>query len=212
MSIWRVVRYAIDRYRWCPQMPAVQRCAIATTVIVLIITTIVTAQVYSTGSVQVMAIAKAKSCAQEISSVIERAEVDGELGPGAVFDRMYIPVPGSSPKRYRTSYDAWADKAISPILKKTLGDDAFLMYIILMDPNGYIPVAPELRQLKHIPCPPVPKEILETSVDLETAGYVGSGLIRSVDEASESELMEVAVPVIVRNKPWGVIRIGYTDR
>jgi len=193
-------------------MPAVKRCSITIAVMVLSITTIVTAQVYSSSSFQVMAIAKAKSCAREISSVIERAEVNGELGLGAVFDRMYIPVPESSPKRYRTSYDAWADRAISPILKKTLGDDEFLVYIILMDPNGYIPVAPELRQIKLIPTPPAPKGILDSSLDLEAARHTGPELIRSIDKAAESELMEVAVPVIIRNRPWGVIRIGYADR
>jgi methyl-accepting chemotaxis protein len=208
----RIVRYTINRYWWCPQMPTVQRCSITIAILMLSITAIVTAQVHSNSSIQAMAVAKAKSCAQEISSVIEQAEVNGELGPGSAFDRMYIPVPGSSPKRYRTSYDAWADKTISPILKNTLGNDECLTYVILMDPNGYVPVAPELRQMKHIPYPPVPKEILDTNEHLEAAKYTGPELIRSINDTSENDLMEVAVPVIVKNRTWGVIRIGYISR
>jgi methyl-accepting chemotaxis protein len=181
-------------------------------VILLATSTIAFPQQQSQPLTRKTVVSLAKNCAAEIESKVEQAEARGDLNVGTMFDRMYIPVPSTSPTQYRTSYDSWADEIISPILKSTLGKKPDLMYILLMDPNGYMPVTPAIREINQIPVPKEPRSISDTQLDLEAAKCVGPEIFRSVGSTSDGMIMEIVVPVILRNRPWGVIRVGYLDR
>jgi len=154
----------------------------------------------------------ARECADEIARAVESAEDQGDLEAGAAFDRMYIPIPRTAPRQYRTSYDSWADQAIAPILKNTLNRRKTLLYLLLMDPNGYIPVAPAIGSIRQIPVPSAPKSIQTTSSDLEAARLTSPELIRSIGSTPDGAVTEIAVPVMVRNRPWCVLRMGYIEK
>jgi len=154
----------------------------------------------------------AGSCADEIARTIETAEDRGDLETGAAFDRMYVPTPGTSPRQYKTSYDSWADQAIAPILKKTLNSRPTLLYVLLIDPNGYIPVAPAIRSVRRIPVPSIPKSITTTNSDLEAAKLTDPQLIRPIGSTPDGTVTEIAVPVMVRNRLWCVLRMGYIEK
>jgi hypothetical protein len=153
----------------------------------------------------------AKLCAGEVSSAFERAEMQGELTMSGIFDHMYIPIPGSSSRQFHTAYDSWADEILVPILKKRLNDNPSVLYIFLTDKNGYIPVAPAIRQIPASVALPVPKGILDTPQDLEAARFSGPELIRWLGQDSQAGIMEITVPILIRNQIWGVIRLGVAN-
>ena len=157
------------------------------------------------------AVSWARDCARQIASAVESAEDLGDIGRNTAFDRMYIPIPGTNPRRYKTAYDSWADRAIEPILKETLKKHNDLVYIFLTDPNGYVPVAPAINHIHQMPAPPAPKGILETEADREVAQMATPELIRSMDNDSVSTFTEIAIPVKIRNRSWCVLRMAYID-
>jgi hypothetical protein len=154
----------------------------------------------------------ARNCARQIASTVESAEERGDLVLNAAFDRMYVPIPGTTPRRYKTAYDSWADQAIEPILNEIIERHDGLVYVFLTDPNGYVPVAPAIKSIPQIPAPPSPKGILDTESEREVARMAEPELIRSVSITPEGVVREIAVPVIVRSRLWCVLRMAYFDR
>jgi hypothetical protein len=153
-----------------------------------------------------------KECASEVAAAFQRAEHPSAFTPLNVFDRMYVPVPGTSPRRYRTVYDSWADQTVFPILKNRLLAYEPILYVLLMDRNGYVPVAPAVRHERQMPTLPELKGISDSPFDLEAARTTESDRVRTVERTAEGTVLEVIVPVVVGNRPWGVIRLGYLDR
>jgi methyl-accepting chemotaxis protein len=153
----------------------------------------------------------ARHCALRIATEVQTAEDRGELRYDSAFDRMYVPIPGSNPRRYKTSYDSWADRVIEPILKEILNQHDNVVYIFLTDPNGYIPVAPAVKPVDQIPSPATPKRILEAKPDREIARMTAPQKIRSMNTSSGNNIKEIAIPILVRNRVWCILRFAYME-
>jgi hypothetical protein len=192
-------------------LPITRQSYIAAVIGVLSLAATVFPQAKSPSISEETAASWARECARQIASAIESAEERGDLGINTAFDRMYIPIPGTTPRRYKTAYDSWADRVIEPILSETLNKHKGLVYIFLTDPNGYVPVAPAVSPIHQIPSPPAPKRILETESDREVARMAAPQLIRSMNNPSGDMITEIAVPVIVRSRSWCVLRLAYIE-
>ncbi len=62
----------------------------------------------------------AEHCAENVVSANQQALNQADLTQQDIFNRMYIPIHWTFPKQYHTSYDSWADNALTSILTRTL--------------------------------------------------------------------------------------------
>jgi len=150
----------------------------------------------------------AEQCAGEVVTAFEGAMIRADLTQQDIFDRMYAPVPGVYPKKYHTSYDSWADIHIPTILNNALSQHQSLLYIYLIDHNGYIPVEPVFRDLRLKPPHIINKGFIETGNHLPETAYQKP----ASDKKHPGEFREISVPVKVDHRPWGQLIIGYVDR
>lgn len=157
----------------------------------------------------------ATAAAKECEAAFEQAIATKELTPAAVFDRMYAPIPNTDPPKFHTRYDAFTDKVIQPIEEKYLGKDAQLVFVVLVDKNGYLPT----HNLKF--SKPLTgnhevdlkgnrsKRMFNDKTGLAAARNEQPFLLQEYKRDTGEEMKDLSVPVMVKGKHWGAIRFGY---
>lgn len=132
-----------------------------------------------------------------------------------VFDQNYRLIAGSNPKRYRTRYD----QQLEPLLKKI--NDHFLeetpgaIFTLAVDNRGYAPahnskvsqepngdVDHDTRLCRH-------KRIFDDAVGLKGASQLQvPALLQTYVRDTGEVVNDLSVPVFVKGKHWGAVRIG----
>ncbi|MGU3540699.1 methyl-accepting chemotaxis protein [Methylobacterium sp. A54F] len=85
-------------------------------------------------------VAKAQDLAARIGGLMEGEVASGRLAAALLFDTAYQPIPGSDPPQYRTrSVDA-LEALLRGTLEPELVRDPAMLFCIVADRNGYVPV------------------------------------------------------------------------
>lgn len=77
--------------------------------------------------------------ATDVQMVIDAALASKQVTLEAVFDTNYRPVVGSNPPQFDNQFNAFADKAVQPILDKATAVDPRVIAAVISDVNGYLP-------------------------------------------------------------------------
>jgi hypothetical protein len=154
----------------------------------------------------------ASECTRAIESAIDR----GVKTEREFFAFLYFPrKPLVSPRTFSTFYDAFTDSVITPIEDRHLARNPFLLYVTLVDKNGYVP-SHNTRFAQP------------ASGDRETdfhfsrskriyndqAGYISGRntdphLLQVYSRDTGERLADLSVPVRVKGRHWGSVRVGY---
>ncbi len=152
----------------------------------------------------------------EVLETIEKAVKDGIISYSDLFDRNYIPIPGTNPQKYKTKYDDFTDKYIGPIQDKYLKAKENIVFIVLQDDKCYLPThnsiySKELtgdyeydlanNRTKRIFDDPVGKACSQNTEK--------EFLIQSYMRDNGDILFDVSTPLYIDNKHWGCIRCGF---
>ncbi len=157
----------------------------------------------------------AVECRDEAARRIEALLKAGTLGPAQVFDTFYVPVAGTFPQKYHTQYDRAFDAAMQDLLDSFLGRDPRLVYVVLADVNGYVPThnrrwsAPLTGNREYDARHNRAKLLLDDRAGLAASRSTAAFLLQECPHDPDQAPFDLSVPLFVRDRHWGCVRIGF---
>jgi methyl-accepting chemotaxis protein len=167
----------------------------------------------------------AKVGAKAMEEILERAISSGSLTEEQVFDTAYQeiksgPLAGTAIAKYHTAYDRYLDQAILHLQDEFLASDDMVVFAVLVDRNGYLPVhntrysQPLTGDDDKDRVGNRTKRIFNDATGLAAGKYDGRdgvGYLRQIYQRDTGETMwDIAAPVYVNGKHWGGFRIGFS--
>ncbi len=150
-----------------------------------------------------------------VSALFESALLRHEVGEAGFFSNRYQEILGTNPKKYRTEYDAFTDRALRPLLEEFLAGHAGVAYAIAVNREGYCPTH-NLRYSKEPTgnyqldlAQSRSKRIFNDHVGLRSASHDGKVLLQTYRRDTGEILHDLSVPLFVNRRRWGAIRLGY---
>jgi hypothetical protein len=158
----------------------------------------------------------AKQAAAECSKVLEDAVDRGIKSEKELFSTLYFPIlPVTNPPRFTPFYDDYADESIRPVLARYLDKDNNIVTVIMVDINGYLPTHNTVFSQPLIGNPAVDilksgaKRISNGLTAFRAAKNRAEFLLQTYYRDTGEILTDVSVPVYVKKKHWGALRIAY---
>lgn len=161
-----------------------------------------------------------KSLANElhdgVMTALANAIKQGTLSEADLFDRNYKPYPqATDPPKFLTRFDAFFDKAISPIQESILSRDSKLAYAICFDDKAYVPCH-NLRFSKPLTGNPDvdklnnrTKRIFSDPTGMRCAKNIKGFLLQTYRRDTGEILNDLSLPIYINGKHWGGVRFGY---
>ena len=160
-------------------------------------------------------LAAAEQLAAETSLLIEQWITSEAITEERMFARLYFPIARTDPQKYATPYDSLADRDVVGPEDKALARSPLLLYAILTDSNGYVP-AHNTRFAKPLTGNPEhdyinnrTKRMLGDTASLIAARSEAHYLLQRTRIETGDVIYDLSVPVTVRGKHWGCVRIGF---
>ena len=165
-------------------------------------------------------VAAAQEHAREVQERTEAALAAGELSPQALFDRNYLEIPGSNPKRYRTGLSDWADRMWRPLLDKFAESDPRVMASACTDMGGFLPT--HLSRHSRPPTGDVAHDTqfcrngrkildpIDEKAKASTAPYMMAVYRQEADGRSYRVVRNVYVPLVIDGRRWGDLELAYS--
>jgi methyl-accepting chemotaxis protein len=163
--------------------------------------------------------------ATTMRQVLEQAINSGRLTEAQVFDTNYRkivagPLAGAAIPKYHTEYDSYLDQAILRTQDTLVEEDNAVVFAVLVDKNGYLPVhnskfsLPLTSDNTKDQVGNRTKRIFDDPVGLAAGKYTGADnnkILRQIYKRDTGETMwDISAPVYVNGKHWGGFRIGYS--
>ena len=152
-----------------------------------------------------------KRCAETMEKWIAAREVSEER----LFGFLYFPMPKTDPPKFTTDWDRLSDRDILPIEEGTLNRSGNVAFAVLVDKFGYLPshnaryaqpltgnAAVDLLNNRT-------KRIFNDRVGLLAARSTAPFLLQRYQRDTGEDMVDVSVPVYVKGRHWGAVRIGY---
>jgi methyl-accepting chemotaxis protein len=124
-------------------------------------------------------------------------------------------MPLTSPRTFNTFYDDYTDSAITPIEDKYLNQNSDIIYVALVDINGYVPSHNKKYSMPYCGKPEIDFKLSRTKrIFNDIAGYTSGRneqpfLLQIYYRDTGEQLADLSVPVWVKGRHWGSLRIGY---
>lgn len=157
----------------------------------------------------------AEQLATDAEQLIEQWIATQAITEARVFARLYFPIAGTDPQKYSTPYDVLADRDIMGPEDKALARSPMWVYAILTDSNGYIP-AHNRRFTQLLTGDKAQdyinnrtKRMLGDPASLLAARNEAHHLVQRTKLETGDVIYDLSVPVTVRGKHWGCVRLGY---
>ncbi len=160
-----------------------------------------------------------KRCCVELrdraTAMLEEALSTKKITMEELFDRTYVPVPGSAPQKFTSSFDRLFDQIISPIQEQTLAKEHNISFAICVDDHGYVPSHNLCYSKPLTGDPEVDKQNNRTKriFDDRTGGRSARNrevyLLQTYMRDTGEIMNDISTPIVIRNRHWGAVRIGY---
>ncbi len=158
----------------------------------------------------------ALACREEVIKELQTLLAAKRLTVAQLFDTFYIPIANTIPQKFTTQYDKIIDPVLKPILDKYLVKDNRLLFVVAVDKNGYLPTHNSKYSLPQTSDPDYntkysrEKRLFNDRTGLAAAKNTQPFLLQKYSRDTGEELFDVSVPIVIDDKHWGAIRIGYT--
>ena len=157
--------------------------------------------------------------ASEIAKLFEEALASGALSMTDLFDDQYKPVAGTNPQQVTTKYVSFTDRVLPAIQEKMLEVDPRVAFCAAVDRNGYLPTH-NLKFSKPQGSDPAwntancrNRRIFNDRTGLAAGRNIKPFLLQTYrrDMGNNTFVMmkDLSVPIRVRGKHWGGLRMGY---
>ena len=157
----------------------------------------------------------AEDCRDELQHELDTLLAANKLTLPQLFDTFYIPIPNTNPQKYHTQYDKITDDVFRIILDKYLAADRHILFVVAVDRNGYLPThnSKYSRPLTGDPDYNTKhnrtKRIFNDRTGLAAARNTQPYLLQKYSRDTGEMLADLSVPIIIKGKHWGALRIGY---
>ena len=160
----------------------------------------------------------AENCRDEVAGQYNLLLTSGKLSVPQLFDTFYIPIPNTSPQKFHTQYDRMTDGVVRPIIDKYLSMDKRIVFVVPVDVNGYLPThnSRYSRPLTGDGDADTKwnrtKRLFSDRTGLAAARNKEPYLLQKYSRDTGEEMGDLSVPIVVQNRHWGAIRIGYRQK
>ncbi len=156
----------------------------------------------------------ARKCKEKIEQTIEEAIKKGVISSADIWDRNYVEIPNTSPKKYRTRFTDFFRQHIQPIMDEYVQKHPKLLYLVPVDDNGYAPT--HHKQFDQPLTGDYERDVKYSRGQRIFTDPVGSRAARNRDPLllqvyyrdTGEILLEADMPLYVEGKIWGNLRIG----
>ncbi len=165
-------------------------------------------------------VTRAMEAGAALTRIFEDAVASGAISVEDMFDTDYVEIPGSNPVQHRTRILDWADRALPPFQEAFLAKDPRMVFCVMIDRNGYLPVHNKIYSHPQRPGDVAwntansrNRRIFNDTAGLAAGRNLRSYLIQSYarDMGNGQTIMmrEIDVPVRVNGRHWGGFRTAY---
>ena len=165
-------------------------------------------------------VTRAMEAGTALTRIFEGAVASGAISIEDMFDADYVEIPGTDPVQHRTRILDWADRALPPFQEAFLARDPRMVFCVMIDRNGYLPV--HNRIYSH---PQRPGDVAWNTANSRNrrifndppglaAGrnqraYLIQSYARDMGNGKTVMMREIDVPVRVDGRHWGGFRTAY---
>jgi methyl-accepting chemotaxis protein len=152
--------------------------------------------------------------ANVMAQILSEAVALSRLTLEEIFDENYLPIPGTDPPKFHTSYDAYCDEMIQDLEDDHLKDSQ-VVYAVLADRNGYVPThhrkssLPLTGDREKDRVNNRTKRMFNNPVELAAARNTEGVLVQVYFRDTGEKLWDISAPVFVNGRHWGAFRMGY---
>jgi methyl-accepting chemotaxis protein len=149
---------------------------------------------------------------------LEKWIASGEVTEEKLFSRLYYPIPKTDPPKFNTDWDKLSDRDILPIEETVKAKNPAILFATVVDASGYLPTHNQefSRALTGDPSVDLnwnrTKRIFNDRTGLAAAKNTAPFLLQVYQRDTGEKAADLSVPLIVRGKHWGAVRIGYRIR
>jgi len=165
-------------------------------------------------------VTRAMEAGTALTALFEQAVASGAIAIDDMFDEDYVEIPGSNPPQHRTRILSWADRALPPFQEAFLARDPRMVFGVMIDRNGYLPVHNKIYSHPQRPGDVAwntansrNRRIFNDAAGLAAGRNLRSYLIQSYarDMGNGKTIMmrEIDVPIRVNGRHWGGFRTAY---
>ena len=165
-------------------------------------------------------VTRAMEAGVALTRIFENAVATGAISIEDMFDTNYVEMPGSNPLQHRTRILDWADRALPPFQEAFLAKDPRMVFCVMIDRNGYLPVHNKIYSHPQRPGDVAfntansrNRRIFNDPAGLAAGRNQRSFLIQSYarDMGNGQTIMmrEIDVPIRVNGRHWGGFRTAY---
>jgi methyl-accepting chemotaxis protein len=164
-------------------------------------------------------IARAQAVAARVRSLMEAELAAGRLTEGLLFDADYVLIPGSNPAQFRTRSVDLLARLLTPVLEPELAQDGRMLFCIVTDRNGYLPMHNRQYSQPQRPDDPVwnnahsrNQRIFDDRTGITAARSTRPATVQSYRREVGNEtyiVREVDAPIRVLDRHWGACRTAY---
>lgn len=157
----------------------------------------------------------AKETSQRIAQAMESAIADGRISLEALFDRTYLPIPNTNPAKHSTKFDKLLDAILPAIQEPVLTSHPKFVFVIAVDDHGYCGChnkkfsQPLTGDYKKDLAGNRTKRIFNDHTGLRSGQNKEALLIQTYQRDTGEIMHDLSVPIIVKGRHWGGLRVGY---
>lgn len=157
----------------------------------------------------------AEECRDDAVKQIDLLVSSGKLMVPQLFDTFYIPISDTNPQKFHTQYDRMFDGVITPIIDRYLAMDERLIFVVLVDKNGYLPThnskysRPMTGDSENDTKWNRTKRMFNDRTGLAAARNTKLYLMQRYSRDTGEEMGDLSVPIMLYDRHWGAVRIGY---
>ena len=165
-------------------------------------------------------VTRALEAGTALTRIFEDAVASRAISIEDMFDTDYVEIPGTNPLQHRTRILDWADRALPPFQEAFLAKDPRMVFCVMIDRNGYLPVHNKVYSHPQRPGDVAyntancrNRRIFNDPAGLAAGRNQRSFLIQSYarDMGNGKTIMmrEIDVPIRVQGRHWGGFRTAY---
>lgn len=158
---------------------------------------------------------EARQAAAAVQQVFEAAVDAGRISLDDLFDRDYVPIPGTDPQKYHTRFDAFTDAVLPAIQEPILERHPNVAYAGAVDDHGYFPThnrrysRPLTGDYQTDLVHNRTKRIFSDRTGARCGSHTRPFLLQTYKRDTGEVMHDVSVPIYVKGRHWGGFRIGY---
>ena len=152
---------------------------------------------------------------------LEQAVKRGDCTMDDLFDRKYVPIPGTNPQQFTTRFCNLTDKLFPAVQEEMLSVSPSIVFCAAVDNNGYLPThnhkysqKPRANEATWNAANCRNRRIFNDRTGLgagrNTKPFLLQTYRRDMGDGRFAIMKDLSAPIFVYGKHWGGLRLAYT--